>query len=237
VETRLIPSSTTVRAVLFDLDGTLLDTLEDIARSANEVLVGLDLPPHPIDAYRTFIGDGVGNLFQRAFPAGVGDAGLVERCVERFREVYGRGWNVASRPYPGIPELLDGLVARGLGMAVLSNKPDPFTRRCVEEYLARWPFRAVLGDRAGVPRKPDPGGALDVAGRLGVAPGQVVYLGDSSVDMTTARRAGMIPIGAAWGFRSVEELRKSGATEVIAHPVDLLDLIDRAGGTSRIAGS
>ena len=147
-----------VRAVLFDLDGTLLDTLEDIARSANEVLQGLGLPPHPIDAYRRFIGDGVGNLFQRAFPTGVEDAGLVERCVEGFRETYGRGWNVASRPYDGIPELLDGIVSRGLGMAVLSNKPDVFTRQCVDEYLARWPFRAVFGDREGVPRKPDPGG-------------------------------------------------------------------------------
>ena len=85
---------------------------------------------------------------------------LVDRCVEGFRETYGRGWNVASRPYPGIPELLDGLVSRGLGMAVLSNKPDAFTRQCVDEYLARWPFRAVFGDREGVPRKPDPGGAL-----------------------------------------------------------------------------
>jgi phosphoglycolate phosphatase len=227
VEPRLIPSLTNVRAVLFDLDGTLLDTLEDIARSANEVLEGLGLPPHPIDAYRRFIGDGVGNLFQRAFPAGVEDAGLADRCEEGFRLVYGRGWNVASRPYPGIPELLDGLVSRGLGMAVLSNKPDLFTRQCVEEYLADWPFQAVIGNREGVPRKPDPGSALDIAGRLGVAPGQIAYLGDSSVDMTTARRAGMIPIGAAWGFRSVAELCSSGAIEVVAHPLELLALIDR----------
>jgi phosphoglycolate phosphatase len=226
----LISPSTNVRAVLFDLDGTLLDTLEDIGRSANEVLSGVGLPTHPIDAYRRFIGDGVANLFRRAIPAGMADPGLVARCVEGFRESYGRGWNVASRPYPGIPELLDGLVARGLGMAVLSNKPDRFTRRCVEEYLARWPFRAVLGDREGVPRKPDPGGALDVAGRLGVAPGEVAYLGDSSVDMATARGAGMIPVGAAWGFRTEDELRSSGAAEVVSHPAELLALIDRAGG-------
>jgi phosphoglycolate phosphatase len=225
----LIPPLKNVRSVLFDLDGTLLDTLEDIARSANEVLEGQDLPLHPTGAYRRFIGDGVANLFRRALPAGIEDAGLVERCVEDFREAYGRGWNVATRPYPGIPELLDGLVARGLGMAVLSNKPDPFTRRCVEEYLARWPFRAVLGDRAGVLRKPDPGGALDVADRLGVAPGQVAYLGDSSVDMTTACRASMIPVGAAWGFRSEDELRAGGAAAVIAHPLELLALLDGAG--------
>lgn len=227
VETRLILPLTQIRAVLFDLDGTLLDTLEDIARAANEVLRRLGLPPHPVGSYREFIGDGVANLFRRAVPPGQGDDALVGRCVEGFRETYGRGWNVASRPYSGIPELLDGLVGRGLGMAVLSNKPDLFARCCVEEYLHRWPFRAVFGDREGIPRKPDPGGALDAAGRLGVPPGQVAYLGDSPVDMTTARRAGMIPIGAAWGFRPEDELRASGAAEVIAHPLDLLALIDR----------
>ena len=174
--------------MLFDLDGTLLDTLEDIARSANQVLEEQGFPAHPLDAYRQFIGDGIGNLFQRAFPTGVprDDPALVARCVEGFRETYGRGWNVATRPYPGIPELLDALVSRSLGLAVLSNKPDAFIRQCVDEYLARWPFRAVFGDREGVPRKPDPAGALEAAGRLGVSPEAILYLGDSSVDMTTA---------------------------------------------------
>ncbi|MFO0892469.1 MAG: HAD-IA family hydrolase [Isosphaeraceae bacterium] len=187
---------TEARAVLFDLDGTLLDTLEDIARSANEVLEGLNFPRHPADAYRRFIGDGVGNLFHRAIVEGsAGDADLVEpaliaRCVDGFRESYGRGWNVATRPYEGIPELLDALAARALGLAVLSNKPDAFTRQCVDEYLSSWPFAVVFGERAGVPRKPDPAAALDVAARLGVPPGAVLYVGDSSVDMETARRAG-----------------------------------------------
>ena len=222
------PSVSHARAVLFDLDGTLLDTLEDIARSANEVLEEQGFPAHPLEAYRQFIGDGVGNLFQRAFPAGVSraDADLVARCVEGFQKTYGRGWNRATRPYPGIPELLDVLVSRSLGLAVLSNKPDVFVRQCVEAYLARWPFQAVFGDREGVPRKPDPAGAMEAANRLGVSPAAIVYLGDSPVDMATARRAGMIAVGAAWGFRTEDELRASGAMKVIAHPLELLDFLE-----------
>ena len=154
------------------------------------------------------------------------DRALVARCVEGFRGTYGRGWNVETRPYDGIPELLDALVSRSLGLAVLSNKPDAFTRQCVDAYLPSWPFRAVFGDREGVPRKPDPAGALEAAGRLGVPPAAIVYVGDSSVDMTTARRAGMIPVGAAWGFRTEDELAPSGARKVIAHPLELLEFLD-----------
>jgi phosphoglycolate phosphatase len=222
------PSAAHVRAVLFDLDGTLLDTLEDIGRSANETLEGLGFPPHPIESYRRFIGDGLGMLFHRALPAGV-DAAIVDHCLAGFRETYGRGWKIASRPYPGIPELLDSLVTRSLGMAVLSNKPHAFTVQCVNELLPRWPFRAVLGDRQGFARKPDPGEALRIATQLDVAPEQMVYLGDTSIDMTTARRAGMIPIGAAWGFRSVDELRSSGAVRIITHPHELLKVLDHEG--------
>jgi phosphoglycolate phosphatase len=213
------------RAVLFDLDGTLLDTLEDIARSANEVLHALGMPTHPIDAYRQFIGEGMGTLFERALPHGGKDK-LVARCVEDFREVYGRRWNVATRPYPGIVELLNGLSARGLALSVLSNKPDAFTRQCVRTYLAAWTFRVVLGARDGVPRKPDPTGAIEAAQAMDVSPQAVIYLGDSWIDMATALGAGMVPIGASWGFRSASELRESGAWAVIDRPVELLEMID-----------
>ena len=221
------PLLTSVRAVLFDLDGTLLDSLEDIARSANLVLASQGFPGHPADAYRRFIGEGVGTLFQRAFPedVDVDDRTLVARCVDGFREAYGRGWNVATQLYDGIPELLDALDASALSLAILSNKPDVFTRQCVDEYLKRWRFVVVFGDREGIPRKPDPAGALEIAARLGVEPGAIAYVGDSSVDMTTARRAGMIAIGVAWGFRPVDELWSSGADHVIAHPLELLDLL------------
>ncbi len=222
------PSAAHVRGVLFDLDGTLLDTLEDIGRSANEALEVLGFPPHPIEAYRQFIGDGITMLFRRALPDGV-DGAAIDQCVGGFRETYGRGWNVATRPYPGVPELLDGLAARSLSMAVLSNKPHEFTVQCVNEFLPRWTFRVVLGDREGFPRKPDPGEAMRIAAQFDLAPRQMAYLGDSAIDMATARRAGMFAVGAAWGFRSVDELQASGARRIVAHPLDLLKLLDHEG--------
>jgi phosphoglycolate phosphatase len=214
------------RAVLFDLDGTLLDTLEDIAGAANEVLVGLGCPAHPPEAYRRFIGDGVAVLFQRALPPDRAEPGLIDRCVEGFPEAYGKSWKVSTRPYEGIPELLDALTTRGLALSVLSNKPDDFTRLAAAEYLARWPFRAVVGQRQGVPRKPDPAGAVEIARRLEIPVEQFLYVGDTAVDMETARRAEMCPVGVAWGFRPVEELRTGGARAIIERPADLLGLTE-----------
>jgi len=211
-------------AVLFDLDGTLLDTLADIAIAANAVLEEIGLPTHPVEAYRQFIGEGVPMLFQRA--AGAADPALLDRCVGRFREVYGQAWNVRTHPYDGVPELLDELTARGPALAVLSNKPDVFTRLCVEHYLGRWPFRVVLGSREGVPRKPDPAGALEAAALLGLDPAAIVYLGDTAIDMRTARGAGMHPVGVSWGFRPVAELLDAGAAQIIDRPLALLDVLD-----------
>jgi phosphoglycolate phosphatase len=217
------------QAVLFDLDGTLLDTLEDIAQAANDVLVALDLPVHSPVAYRRFIGDGVATLFRRALPPDRVGPEVVDRCVAGFRETYGKCWNVRTHPFDGIPELLDDLAARGLDLALLSNKPDDFTRLAVAEYLSRWPFRAVLGERAGVPRKPDPAGALEIARRLGLPAERFLYVGDTGMDMETARRAGMFPVGVAWGFRPIEELRSSGAGAVIERPAELLELLEVEG--------
>jgi phosphoglycolate phosphatase len=216
------------RAALFDLDGTLLDTLEDIASAANTVLARLGYATHAPAEYRRFIGDGVATLFRRALPPGraANDEGEVSRCVGGFREEYGKSWNLRTRVYDGIPALLDALSARDLPLGVLSNKPDDFTRLCVAEYLSTWPFLVTLGQREGVPRKPDPGGALEAAQRFELPPSEIVYVGDTSVDMETARGAGMHPVGVAWGFRPAEELWSSGAAEVIATPAELLPLLE-----------
>ena len=214
----------TYRAVLFDLDGTLLDTLGDIASAVNDALAGEGFPTHPIEAYREFIGDGVVTLIERALPVNKGkrDEGAIARCIAGYRSAYEREWNVRTRPYDGIPEMLDSLTSLGVAMGVLSNKPDDFTRLCVSKYLSTWPFRVVFGQREGVPRKPDPAGAIEAARGLGFEPGEVLYVGDTSVDMETGRRAGMRPIGVAWGFRSTEELWSTGAKAVIETPAELL---------------
>jgi len=216
-------------AIIFDLDGTLLDTLEDIAGAANHVLAQMGLPTHDVDAYRHFVGDGINILFTRVLPEENRDGDVVAQCVTAFREAYGHYWNVTTKPYDGVPEVLDGLAAGGLKMAVLSNKPDDFAKKCVAELLSEWRFEVVFGFHNGIPRKPDPGGALQIAELLNTAPEQIIYLGDTDVDMKTAIAAGMFPVGAIWGFRSVEELRNSGAEKVIALPQDLLHLVTEKG--------
>jgi phosphoglycolate phosphatase len=215
------------RAAIFDLDGTLLDTLDDIANAANLVLAGRGLPTHPNPHYRMLIGDGVVTLMKRALPEPHRDEATVQTCAALYVKEYARSWNARTRAYAGVPELLDALVARGLKLAVLSNKPDQFTQQCVSELLARWTFAVVLGASDQFPRKPDPTSAREIAARLTVLSSECIYLGDSGVDMQTARAAGMCAVGALWGFRDRDELLAAGAHFLINRPAELLDIIDR----------
>jgi phosphoglycolate phosphatase len=219
-------------AVIFDLDGTLLDTLIDIGHAANSVLRHFHYPAHPIDDYRYFVGEGVRILFQRALPEAENSEQTVEACAAEFREAYGRLWNVHTRPYADVESLLAALARRSLPMAVLSNKPQRFTQLCVDEFFPAQTFRAVVGQRDGVPQKPDPAGAREIAEQLAVPPGKVLFLGDTGVDMQTARAAGMYAVGAQWGFRPKQELIAGGAQALIEQPSQLLALLqdDQAGG-------
>ena len=216
----------TFEAVVFDLDGTLLDTLADIGNSANEVLVTYDLPPYDLPRYREFVGDGVAMLFTRALPESMRTNERIAECVARFSEVYARRWHEQTHPYDGVHELLSTLASRGVKLTVLSNKPHAFTVKYVAEFFPRTKFELVLGQREGVPRKPDPAGAHEIISCLKLPPGKILYLGDSGVDMRTAVAARMFPLGAAWGFRSRDELTKCGAQEVIDAPLDMLRFFD-----------
>jgi phosphoglycolate phosphatase len=213
------------KAVLFDLDGTLLDTLEDLADSANAALAELGMPAQPVEAYKLFVGDGVENLVRRAMRCDGVDEALLARGIELTRREYARRWADKSRPYPGMPELLDGLSRRDIPMAVFSNKPDEFTRLCVTRLLSQWHFQVVQGATPELPRKPDPRGALAIAARMGIAPDRFLYLGDTNTDMQTAVAAGMFAVGAVWGFRTADELLASGAAALANTPTDVLDLM------------
>ncbi|HZL88979.1 MAG TPA: HAD hydrolase-like protein, partial [Pirellulaceae bacterium] len=157
-------------AVLFDLDGTLLDTLEDIADAANAVLASLQLPTHDAMAYKQFVGEGVRRLFEKALAPRPPDPSLIARCAARFNDEYSRRWNAKSRPYEGILPLLESLKQTHLPLAVLSNKPQAFTDRCVSHYFPAGTFASVLGQRDGIPPKPDPAGALEIAQKLSLPP-------------------------------------------------------------------
>lgn len=209
-------------AVIFDLDGTLADTLQDIADAMNTALEQLGHPTHPIVDYRFMVGDGIENLARRALPAG--RESEVHETVARFREHYSAHLVDRTRPFAGIPELLDALVERSLPVAVLSNKKDDMTRRIVDQCFARWSFAETFGERAGVPRKPDPAAALEIARKLGVAPQHCAFVGDTDVDMRTGVNAGMFPVGVLWGFRPEAELISSGARALIDTPQALLTL-------------
>jgi phosphoglycolate phosphatase len=214
------------KAILFDLDGTLLDTLKDIGASVNRVLEGKGFPTHELDTYRYFVGDGSVVLINRALPKEKRNDDVIRTCLTEFLEDYGRNLNVKTKPYEGIPEMLDALNDRGLKMAVLSNKPHEFTKQCVTELLSNWNFDVVIGQRNGAPPKPDPAGALEVAKRLNIPPADFLYIGDSGVDMKTAVASGMFPVGVLWGFRSMGELKDNGSLALVDRPSEILSLLD-----------
>lgn len=215
-----------VKAVLFDLDGTLLDTLDDLADSVNIVLAERGLPAHPVEAYRYFVGDGAATLMHRVLPAAHQTPHEEAGCLAHFRAVYATRWNLKTRPYAGIPEMLSSLAARGVKLAVLSNKPHDATLQCVTGLLQPTRFDVVQGQTSSIAKKPDPVGALAIARELGIQPGEFLYVGDTATDMQTAVRAGMIPVGVLWGFRTADELREHGARRLISHPAELVALLD-----------
>jgi len=214
------------KAVLFDLDGTLVDTLEDLADSMNSVLGHNRFPVHGLEEYKYFVGAGMEDLVRQAIPESFRhDGEIVAKCLESMREEYGRRWKDKTRPYEGIPELLDALTQRGVKMAILSNKPDDSAKRVAAELLGGWRFEAVLGERPSVPRKPDPTAAIQIAEQLAIPAHEFAYLGDTIIDMQTGNGAGMYAVGVLWGFRKADELLAGGAKALIGKPLDLLELL------------
>ena len=213
------------RAVVFDFDGTLLDTLRDLAESVNSVLIQSGFPGHSLEAYRHFVGDGIEELARRVLPDGHREEATVGKTLAAVREEYRQRWPNHTHPYEGVPELLDALKSRGIKMAIVTNKPDDSTRTMAARLLPRWKFDVIVGATADLPKKPDPHGALEVARRLGLPPKAILYVGDSDIDMKTANAAGMYAVGALWGFRTADELIKNGAKVLIRKPLELLELL------------
>jgi len=221
----------TIQAIIFDLDGTLLDTLTDLTAAGNAALAVLGLPPRDETAYRLLVGAGVRNLAIRAIADASGcmreqvPEEMIARFIEAFQRAYNQGWAIETQPYPGIPAMLDGFRAAGVKLAILSNKPDHFTQEILAHYFPGDQFAVAYGKLEGWPVKPDPALALEICRIMGVDPSDTVLAGDSDSDMQTAIRAGMQPAGVLWGFRSEEELRANGARWLAKDPAHLLRLL------------
>ena len=214
------------KAVIFDADGTLINSLEDSADAINATLEHFGFPTHDTEKYKHFLGDGMENAVRRTLPEEKRhDEALVRQCLASARHEYGRRWNLKTHPYEGVPDLLDSLVRLGVSMSILSNKPDEFMMRIVSEFLPRWHFEQVVGERPLIPRKPDPTSALRIASACGTLPSEFLYLGDTGTDMKTANAAGMFAAGALWGFRDAAELLMSGARVLIKNPAELTALL------------
>lgn len=208
-------------AILFDLDGTLLYTLEDITDALNRALETRGFPGRSVEEVRRFVGSGSGKLVERALPGGA-DGRLVKSVLEEYREDYAAHCNVKTRPYDGIKELLRELGARGIKLGLVSNKPDGAVRELAEAHFPGL-FSAVTGERIGTMRKPAPDMVFAAMEEMGIGPEECLYIGDSEVDIATAENAGLPCVSVTWGFRSREELIKNGAAKLIDRPEELLE--------------
>ena len=213
-------------SLIFDLDGTLLDTVEDIGTAANIVLQESGYPSHPLPAYKNFVGSGVAVLFQRAIPIDNPQQSEVEDCVNRFQQVYATCWSHASKPYGEILELLDKLLISQCKLAILSNKPDVFTKKCASHFFSSYGFNPVFGQKQNVKRKPDPQAVLKIMQQHQSSAEQTMFIGDSEIDVQTAQNAEIFSVGVGWGYRGSEALLAHGADLIVEHPSDLLGFLD-----------
>jgi phosphoglycolate phosphatase len=213
-----------LQAIIFDLDGTLADTIGDIGSAVNSLLAERGYPTHDRAAYKRMVGNGFANLMRRALPEVIAsDEPLFSELAREAAARYAARSIETTRPFAGIPETLETLAGRGVRFAVLSNKPDAMTKHMVAAFFPEIRFLAVLGDRPGIPRKPDPAEALAIVAKSGIPPERWAFVGDSDVDMRTGRAAGMTALGASWGYRSSGELLAGGASAILRTPSDLLD--------------
>lgn len=215
-----------IKAAIFDLDGTLADTVESIAFCANESLKQLGLKTHPVEAYKTFAGDGAKKLLERCLVAS-GDLKLTKwnEIWDIYGTLFEKYCTRGVTPFPGIMEMLETLKEEGIKLAVLSNKEHLQTVKVVKTVFPPDTFELIQGRIEGLPRKPDPTPALYVANQIGVEPQECIYIGDTDTDMKTGKSAGMFSVGVLWGFRKEEELRKNGADFIAKNPIDIINLI------------
>lgn len=212
------------KGAIFDLDGTLVNSLEDLADSMNSVLSDYHFPTHSLIAYKSFIGSGILNLVRVSLPETVKDEQTIRSYYNQMMDIYSNNCTAKTKPYDGIIFLLNELKSRKMKLSVLSNKSDEFTKKIVQELMPDY-FDVVMGLKSEAHKKPNPLGALQISEDLGISPENMIYIGDTGIDMQTAQNAKMYGVGVLWGFRTEEELIINGAKKVLNHPMDLIKFL------------
>jgi phosphoglycolate phosphatase len=212
------------KGIIFDLDGTLVNSLEDISDAMNTVLTGLNYPTHTYDAYQYFIGSGLRNTVSMALPALNKTEDQIEACFQSMVKGYSETCTVKTKPYEGITELLKQLSSANIKMAVFSNKADKLTKKIIAEIFPDY-FNAAVGLSTEALKKPNPFEAIEISKKWNLSPEEIIFIGDSDIDMQTAVNANMFPVGVSWGYRTEEELKNSGAKVVINTPLELLSIL------------
>lgn len=215
-----------IKAVLFDLDGTLANSLFDLAFATNRALKMHGFCDHEVEAYKYFVGDGIPKMIERALPENARDKATIEMIKADFTDYYKDHHSDRTKTYDGVPELLSKLKSMGLALAVVTNKAEPLARLLVYGLLGENTFNVVNGQREGIPNKPDPTLALLTMKELGVAPEECVFIGDSGMDVLAGVNAGAYPVGELWGYRGEDELRANGAKVIIEKPMELVAIIE-----------
>ncbi|MCM1068177.1 MAG: HAD family hydrolase [Muribaculaceae bacterium] len=213
--------------IIFDLDGTLLNTIADLASATNHALRTLGFPTHGPWVYPGMVGNGVAKLIERALPVEARTEKNINDALAAFKSYYDEHCCDETVPYPGIPELIADLTAKGIDLAVTSNKYEAAVSRIIAHYFPGANFRAILGNLDGIPRKPDPSIVFKALAMCPTPKANVLYVGDSGVDMETARRACVESVGVTWGFRPITELKEAYADHIISTPSQIIDLLDR----------
>jgi phosphoglycolate phosphatase len=215
-----------IKGIIFDLDGTLINSIGGIGFSMNSVLEKNGMPTHSIDSYKTYVGNGIGRLVKRSLQESIAaDTDIFSKVLDEMKTQYAQSWDYGMSLYDGVADLLSILSEHSIFLTINTNKPSKFLKPIVDKYLKKWIFSCIVGGTSLYSLKPDPEGALHILHTLGISPEECIYVGDSEVDITTAKNAGICSVSVAWGFRSESDLLMAGVQNIIRNPLELLHFL------------